>query len=45
MVAFPMKKLPNSAEAIMGVVEIDGAGKGGWRRLISVSAMPRRLPI
>ena len=27
-VAFPMKKLPNSAEAIMGVVEIDGAGKG-----------------
>ncbi|MBB3954668.1 ribonuclease R family protein [Novosphingobium sediminicola] len=27
-VAFPMKKLPNDAEGVMGVVEIDGAGKG-----------------
>jgi ribonuclease R len=26
--AHPMKKLPDSAEALLGVVEIDGAGKG-----------------
>ncbi|MDD3799433.1 MAG: VacB/RNase II family 3'-5' exoribonuclease [Novosphingobium sp.] len=26
--AHPMKKLPNQAEAVMGVVEIDGTGKG-----------------
>lgn len=27
-IAHPMKKLPNQAEAVMGVVEIDGSGKG-----------------
>ncbi len=26
--AYPMKKLPDSAEALLGVVEFDGAGKG-----------------
>ena len=27
-IAHPMKKLPNQAEAVMGVIEIDGSGKG-----------------
>jgi ribonuclease R len=37
--AHPMKKLPSSVEGIMGVVEIDGAGKGWLARSTSASAM------
>ena len=38
--AYPMKKLPDSAEAMLGVIEIDGAGKGWLAVMLALLFAP-----